>query len=169
MLLASNPTQCMGHVQASSFEPSPRCTHTRCPPSSTLARLGFHPVSFLCGVMSLSTLVVVWFFTQMMKFVASTQSDFGSLDWIRHAGMCSMMWQLSDSLTPLCCGMSCIVSLRSMPCSAGNLLNSLPVYSPPRSDHNHLIHMPCCMYIHMAYALYASSVLSFVWSTVSNE
>src|SRR6267142_4849456 len=99
MLLASNPTQHAGHVRASSFEPSPWCTHTRCPHSGTPARLGFHLVSFLCGVMSLSTLVVVRFFTQLMKFAASTQSDFGSPDWIRHARMHSMMRWLSDSAT----------------------------------------------------------------------
>src|SRR6266850_1579157 len=137
--------------------------------SSTPARLGFHPVSFLCSIMSPSTLVVVWFFTQMTKFAASAQSDFGSLDWIRHAQMCSMMCQLSDSVTPLCCSVLCMVSLHSVPCSARNLVNSFPVCSPPWSDCNRLIRMLCCMYIHMAYALYTSSILSFVWSMVSDE
>src|SRR6266850_4977785 len=113
MLPASNLTQHAGHVRASSFEPSPWCTHTRCPHSGTPARLGFHLVSFLCGVMSLSTLVVVQFFTQMTKFAASAQSDFGSLDWIRHAWTRSMMHRLSDSATLLCCGVSCMVSLHS--------------------------------------------------------
>src|SRR6266850_6460050 len=164
VLPASNPTQRAGHVRTSSFEPSPRCTHTHCPHSGTPARLGFCPVSFLCSVTSPSTLVMVWFFTQMMKFAASTQSDFGSPDWIRHAWTHSMMHRLSNSATPLCCGMSCVVSLHSIPCSARNLVNSLPVYLPPWSNHNCLIHMLCCMYIHTAYALYASSVSSFVQS-----
>src|SRR6266850_1831191 len=159
VLLASNPTQHVGHACASNFEPSPRCTHTRCPHSSTPARLGFHLVSFLCGITSPSTLVVVRFFTQMMKFVASAQSDFGSLDWIRHAQTCSMMCQLSDSVTLLCCGVSCVVSLHSIPCSMRNLVHSFPVYSPPRSDHNCLIRTLCCVYIHVAYALYALSIL----------
>src|SRR6266850_1184483 len=110
VLPASNPTQRAGHACASSFKPSPRCTHTCCPHSGTPARLGFRPVSFSCGITSLSTLVVVPFFTQMTKFVASTQSDFGSPDWIRHAQMRSMMHWLSDSVTLLCCGVSCVVS-----------------------------------------------------------
>ena len=169
MLLASNPTQCAGHARASSLEPSLQCTHTRRPHSSTLARLGFCPVSFLCGVMSPSTLVVVRFFTQMMKFAASTQSDFGSPDWIRHARMHSMMRWLSDSATLLCCSVSCVVSLHSVPCSARNLVNLFLVYSPLQSDHNHLICMLCCVYIHMAYALYTLSVSSFMQSMVSNE
>src|SRR6267142_319867 len=169
VLLASNPTHRTGHVWASSLEPSPQCTHTCCPHSGTPARLGFCPVSFLCGVTSLSTLVVVRFFTQMTKFTASTQSDFGSPDWIRHAWTHSMMCRLRDSATPLCCGVSCMVSLHSVPCSVRNLVNSLLVYSPPRSDRNRLICTPCCMYIHTAYALYASSVSSFVQSMVSDE
>src|SRR6267142_2278183 len=169
MLLASNPTQHAGHVQASSLEPSLRCTHTHCPHSGTPARLGFHLVGFLCGITSLSTLVVVRFFTQMMKFAASTHSDFGSLDWIRHAWTHSMMHQLSNSATLLCCSVSCVVSLCSIPCSARNLVNLFPVYLPLRSDHNRLIHTPCCVYIHTAYALYASSISSFVRSTVSDE
>jgi len=78
------------------------------PHSGTSARLGFHLVSFLCGVTSPSTLVVVQFFTQMIKFAASAQSNFGSLDWIRHAWTCSMMHWLSDSVTPLCCGVLCV-------------------------------------------------------------
>src|SRR6267142_1255552 len=169
VLLASNPTQHMGHAWASSFKLSLQCTHTCCPHSGTPARLGFRPVSFSCGVMSPSTLVVVQFFTQMMKFMASAQSDFSSPDWIRHAQMRSMMHQLSDSATPLCCGVLCMVSLCSIPCSMRNLVNSLPVYSPPWSNHNRLICMLCCVYIHMAYALYASSVSSFMQSMVSDE
>src|SRR6266850_6596443 len=163
-LPASNPTHRVGHARASSLEPSPRCTHTHCPHSGTPARLGFRLVSFLCSIMSPSTLVVVRFFTQMTKFAASAQSDFGSPDWIRHARMCSMMRRLSNSVTLLCCSVLCMVSLCSIPCSTRNLVNSFPVYLPPWSDHNHLIHTPCCMYIHTAYALYALSVLSFVQS-----
>src|SRR5882672_665062 len=147
VLPASNPTQRAGHACASNFEPSLRCTHTHCPHSGTPARLGFHLVSFSCGVTSLSTLVVVRFFTQMMKFAASTQSDFGSPDWIRHARMHSMMRWLSDSATLLCCSVSCVVSLHSVPCSARNLVNLFLVYSPLQSDHNHLICMLCCVYI----------------------
>src|SRR6267142_60601 len=59
VLPASNPTQRAGHACTSNFEPSPRCTHTRCPHSGTPARLGFCSVSFSCGVMSPSTLVVL--------------------------------------------------------------------------------------------------------------
>src|SRR6267142_199194 len=168
VLLLSNPTQHMGHAWASSLEPSPRCTHTHCPNLGTPARLGFCLVNLSCGVMFPSTLVVVQFFTQMTKFAASTQSAFGNLDWIKHAQMHSMMCQLSNSMTPLCCSMLCMVSLHSVPCSMRNLVNSLPVYSPLWSDHNHLIHTPYCVYIHAAYALYTSSVSSFVRSTVSN-
>src|SRR5579863_5224288 len=103
VLSASKLTQCIIFAHVPSLLFMLVYTQMHCPHSGTPARLGLAPVSFLKGVTLLSTLVNVWFFTQMMKCSASAHSVLGGPDWCRRACTCSMRQWLRDSTTPLCC------------------------------------------------------------------
>ena len=133
-LLMLKPTNHASLALPSSLELVGSWTQAFCPYSQEAMRSGLHLVSASYEVDLSRALVDVQFFSQTTCIRASAHSPFGNWATWSMARTCSRSVRFSLSATLFSWGVSCTVSLCSVPCLARWVLNVPLRYSLPRSD-----------------------------------